>query len=98
MERRGISFDPVSDQGWGLLTSITLPGGSKLGVYEARHARPENLGPARKPAAKQAARPQSKRKAKAGGKKPAKRAAVKQAAKKSAKRPSKPAKPKGKKR
>ena len=111
MERRGISCDPVSDQGWGLLTSITLPGGSKLGVYEARHARPENPGPAKKPATKEAAPPPPKRKAKAGAKKPAKRAAVKQAAKKPAKRgavkqaakksaksPSKKAKPTGKKR
>jgi len=28
---------PVRDQGWGLLASIELPGGSNLGLYEPRH-------------------------------------------------------------
>jgi catechol 2,3-dioxygenase-like lactoylglutathione lyase family enzyme len=28
---------PVTDEGWGLLTSITLPGGSELGLYQPRH-------------------------------------------------------------
>ena len=34
---------PVSDQGWGLLTAIALPGGVELGLYQPRHptaARP----------------------------------------------------------
>lgn len=43
MTERGISCGEVKDQGWGLLTEITLPGGGKLGVYEPRHARPENV-------------------------------------------------------
>ena len=30
LESRGIDCDPVKDQGWGLLTAITLPGGGKL--------------------------------------------------------------------
>ena len=30
----------VSDQGWGLLTAIALPGGGELGLYEPRHTRP----------------------------------------------------------
>jgi hypothetical protein len=38
LERRGLSLDgPVSDQGWGRLVSIRLPGGGRLGIYEARH-------------------------------------------------------------
>ena len=37
---QGIACDPVQDQGWGLLTSIALPGGGKLGLYQPRHARP----------------------------------------------------------
>jgi hypothetical protein len=37
---QGVSCGPVEDQGWGLLTSITLPGGGKLGIYEPRHVRP----------------------------------------------------------
>jgi hypothetical protein len=36
-----IECTEVSDQGWGLLTTLTLPGGGKLGVYQPRHARPE---------------------------------------------------------
>jgi predicted enzyme related to lactoylglutathione lyase len=27
----------VSDEGWGLLTAIRLPGGGELGLYEPRH-------------------------------------------------------------
>jgi catechol 2,3-dioxygenase-like lactoylglutathione lyase family enzyme len=35
---RGVSFDgAVSDQGWGRLVTIRLPGGGRLGLYEARH-------------------------------------------------------------
>jgi uncharacterized glyoxalase superfamily protein PhnB len=34
----GVTFDgPVTDQGWGRLTSIRLPGGGRVGIYEARH-------------------------------------------------------------
>jgi hypothetical protein len=29
--------EPVSDQGWGRLTGIRLPGGGTVGLYEARH-------------------------------------------------------------
>lgn len=36
----GISCSPVSDEGWGLLTEITLPSGSKLGVYQPKHEMP----------------------------------------------------------
>ena len=28
---------PVSDEGWGHLTAIKLPGGGELGLYEPRH-------------------------------------------------------------
>ena len=41
MTTRAIACEPVQDQGWGLLTQLTLPGGGKLGVYQPRHARPE---------------------------------------------------------
>ncbi len=37
---RNVACEPVQDQGWGLLTSIGLPGGGKLGLYQPRHARP----------------------------------------------------------
>jgi catechol 2,3-dioxygenase-like lactoylglutathione lyase family enzyme len=35
---RGVTFEgPVSDQGWGRLVMVRLPGGGRLGLYEARH-------------------------------------------------------------
>ena len=37
---QGVECSPVQNQGWGLLTQVTLPGGGKLGVYQPRHARP----------------------------------------------------------
>ena len=40
MGRHGIACDPPDDQGWGVLSRITLPGGGGLGVYQPRHARP----------------------------------------------------------
>lgn len=40
MQKHDVECAAVSDEGWGLLTDFTLPGGGKLGVYQARHARP----------------------------------------------------------
>lgn len=40
MKARQIACTPVSNQGWGLLTELTLPGGGSIGVYQPRHARP----------------------------------------------------------
>jgi hypothetical protein len=40
MAARGVECAPPQSLGWGVLTSITLPGGGKLGVYEPRHAQP----------------------------------------------------------
>jgi hypothetical protein len=40
MERRGIETSPISEQRWGRLTQLRLPGGGKLGVYQPRHASP----------------------------------------------------------
>jgi Glyoxalase/Bleomycin resistance protein/Dioxygenase superfamily len=38
LEAEGIEITrPVSDQGWGLLTAIALPGGVELGLYQPRH-------------------------------------------------------------
>jgi hypothetical protein len=58
----------VQNQGWGLLTQLTLPGGGKLGVYQPRHARPQPMGsngPAKKRgvgrAAKRPAPPSARR-------------------------------------
>lgn len=43
MRDRSIACAPVQDQGWGLLTELTLPGGGSLGVYQPRHARPSPM-------------------------------------------------------
>jgi hypothetical protein len=40
MAKRNVRCAPVQDQGWGVLTQLTLPGGGKLSVYEPRHKRP----------------------------------------------------------
>ena len=40
MKQHGIACSELKDQGWGILTEVTLPGGGKLGVYQPRHARP----------------------------------------------------------
>ena len=71
MRKRRIVCGPVQNQGWGLLTQVTLPGGGKLGVYQPRHARPKPMPakpahrPGRKETARRAAKP-SPRKAPAG--------------------------------
>jgi len=45
MKQRDIGCTPVQDQGWGLLTRVTLSGGGTLGIYQPRHARPAAMGP-----------------------------------------------------
>jgi predicted enzyme related to lactoylglutathione lyase len=35
---KGVALNgPVSDERWGRLAAIVLPGGGRLGIYEARH-------------------------------------------------------------
>jgi hypothetical protein len=40
LNTRGVACSPLSNQGWGVSTSVRLPGGGQLGLYEPRHARP----------------------------------------------------------
>jgi len=40
MKQRQVPVASPEDQGWGILTHITLPGGGKLGVYAPSHPRP----------------------------------------------------------
>jgi catechol 2,3-dioxygenase-like lactoylglutathione lyase family enzyme len=35
-----VTCGSVTDEGWGLLTTVRLPGGGDLGLYESRHASP----------------------------------------------------------
>jgi hypothetical protein len=37
---RGVAAAEVESEAWGRSTTIPLPGGGKLGIYEAHHARP----------------------------------------------------------
>ena len=38
LKKKGVEFTRgVVDEGWGLATSIKLPGGSALGLYQPRH-------------------------------------------------------------
>ncbi len=43
MNERNVTCSPVQNQGWGLLTHATLPGGGKLGIYQPRHLRPKTI-------------------------------------------------------
>jgi catechol 2,3-dioxygenase-like lactoylglutathione lyase family enzyme len=40
MQAKGVATDPIAEEDWGRSTGITLPGGGKLGIYQASHARP----------------------------------------------------------
>jgi hypothetical protein len=76
MKKRKLACAPVQDQGWGVLTSVTLPGGGKLGVYEPRHARPNATSAKKQAPSAGRASPKKATKAatKTAPKKPAKKA------------------------
>jgi hypothetical protein len=60
MSRHDVACGPVQDQGWGVLTQLTLPGGGAIGVYQPRHARPKPMSSKkakRKPAKKVVKKP-----------------------------------------
>ena len=41
LEAKGVEFTrAVSDEGWGLVTAMRVPGGGELGLYEPRHPMP----------------------------------------------------------
>jgi len=71
MRGRNIICAPVQNQGWGLLTQLTLPGGGKLGIYQPRHARPKAMeaGKSAQKAAKRKAKRPTNRTAKPAPKK-----------------------------
>ena len=43
LKAKGMACSEVTDEGWGLLTSIRLPGGGELGLYEPRHPKATEL-------------------------------------------------------
>lgn len=62
MKKRGIAHTAAQNQGWGILSQVTLPGGGRLGVYQPLHKRPAQS------AAKKTARTAAKRPAKTAAK------------------------------
>jgi predicted enzyme related to lactoylglutathione lyase len=41
LTRKGVEISrPISDEGFGLMTTIKLPGGGELGLYQPRHPTP----------------------------------------------------------
>lgn len=41
LEGQGINIDGgVADRGWGLVATVILPGGERMGLYEPRHPSP----------------------------------------------------------
>jgi catechol 2,3-dioxygenase-like lactoylglutathione lyase family enzyme len=76
LQAKGVDFlSPVTDQGWGLLTTLRIPGGGVIGMYQPRH--PTTFAPAKAAAA----RPARRAARKAAERKPAKRRAARKAAK-----------------
>lgn len=46
LQRNGVAFtSPVSEQRWGRLTTIRLPSGGEVGLYEPRHPTAYDLPP-----------------------------------------------------
>ncbi|MFN2384905.1 MAG: hypothetical protein ABR576_01200 [Thermoanaerobaculia bacterium] len=56
MKRQGIACGAVQSMGWGDLTQLTLPGGGRVGVYQARHARPKPMRSGKPVGARRAAK------------------------------------------
>jgi len=43
MKTHDVACSPVQNQGWGLLTRMTLPDGGTLAIYQPRHGRPDAM-------------------------------------------------------
>jgi hypothetical protein len=44
LAEHGIQTEPIADRGWGLVTTIILPGGERLGLYQQQHPSPLTSG------------------------------------------------------
>lgn len=41
LKRKGAEFTrPITDEGWGLITALAVPGGGELALYEPKHPSP----------------------------------------------------------
>jgi catechol 2,3-dioxygenase-like lactoylglutathione lyase family enzyme len=44
LEAKGVELtSPVTNQGWGLVTGLRIPGGGQMGLYQPRHATAYDL-------------------------------------------------------
>jgi catechol 2,3-dioxygenase-like lactoylglutathione lyase family enzyme len=43
LESKQVTVSEVSEQRWGRLATLTLPGGGKVGIYEPKHPSPLKL-------------------------------------------------------
>jgi catechol 2,3-dioxygenase-like lactoylglutathione lyase family enzyme len=45
LKRKGAEFTrPITDEGWGLITALAIPGGGELALYEPKHPSPLKPG------------------------------------------------------
>jgi catechol 2,3-dioxygenase-like lactoylglutathione lyase family enzyme len=40
LQAKGVQCGPVHDERWGLITTLALPSGSTVGLYQPKHPRP----------------------------------------------------------
>lgn len=40
LKKKNVPVSAVSEQGWGSLATLTLPGGGKIGIYQPKHPKP----------------------------------------------------------
>ena len=43
LKSKNVKVSEVSEQRWGKLSTLTLPGGGKIGIYEPKHLSPLKL-------------------------------------------------------
>ena len=44
LQAKGVAMDAVEEAGWGRATSMRLPGGGAVGLYQPRHPTPPRAG------------------------------------------------------
>jgi catechol 2,3-dioxygenase-like lactoylglutathione lyase family enzyme len=42
LKSKNVPVSAVTEQRWGSLATLTLPGGSKLGIYQPKHPKPKH--------------------------------------------------------
>jgi catechol 2,3-dioxygenase-like lactoylglutathione lyase family enzyme len=70
LRARGVECSDPMDRGWGILATLTLPGGGELGIYQPRHpvaiglaAKAKRTVARKKPARKPAPKPRAAKRA-----------------------------------